>query len=526
MKFKWIGCLNRKGWEMQNAKRRLVLDMTNKEARTFFLKKESYFNGSLPKYINLQNILNEAKNIMQRPSSRIEDKVKKGDKIGNLEGVNRIIIVSKDGAYAWRPLSLIHPLLYIDLVNKITKEENWNEIKAKFLEFQKDDRIECSSIPLESRTKKSDTAEGILNWWENLEQSQIKYALEYEYCIQTDITDCYSSIYTHTIPWAMRGKNEAKKDRKNGIGNEIDYRLQSMQMGQTNGIPQGSVLMDFIAEMVLGYADLLLSKKTQGAEFSEIKVLRYRDDYRIFSNSKEIAEKVIKTLSEILGDLNLKLNSKKTFLNQDIVIDAIKPDKVYWDMTFSSIISKKDKEIYYKLGIQKHLFQIKILGTKYPNCGSLKKALTEIYKNRIFDLKTPPENNEQLISIVVSIMIGNPVCFEYCTAILGKLFTFLDEKKLEKIFNQILHKFESTPNTDLAKIWLQSLSLAIPDMRYKEYDSILCQKVSKPSNIRIWNTNWLNKEFDEDVLIDEQEIKILNLIKPKEELDIFEEISL
>jgi hypothetical protein len=36
-----------------------------------------------------------------------------------------------------------------------------------------------------------------------------------------------------------------------------------MRHGQTNGIPQGSVLMDFIAEMVLGYADTLITKKTE-----------------------------------------------------------------------------------------------------------------------------------------------------------------------------------------------------------------------------------------------------------------------
>jgi hypothetical protein len=36
--------------------------------------------------------------------------------------------------------------------------------------------------------------------------------------------------------------------------------MQGMNYGQTNGIPQGSVLMDFIAEMVLGYIDECLSE--------------------------------------------------------------------------------------------------------------------------------------------------------------------------------------------------------------------------------------------------------------------------
>ena len=49
------------------------------------------------------------------------------------------------------------------------------------------------------------------------------------------------------------------------IGNAIDRRIQDMRGGQTNGIPQGSVLMDFVAEMVLGYIDFKLSEKIERA---------------------------------------------------------------------------------------------------------------------------------------------------------------------------------------------------------------------------------------------------------------------
>ena len=45
------------------------------------------------------------------------------------------------------------------------------------------------------------------------------------------------------------------------LGNFIDSCIQEAQYQQTNGIPQGSVLMDFIAEMVLGYVDELLTEK-------------------------------------------------------------------------------------------------------------------------------------------------------------------------------------------------------------------------------------------------------------------------
>ncbi len=69
-----------------------------------------------------------------------------------------------------------------------------------------------------------------------------------------------------------------------------------MRYGQTNGIPQGSSLMDLIAEMVLGYADeeldkLIASKKGQ------FKIIRFRDDYKIFTNSPELGREIVKHLS-------------------------------------------------------------------------------------------------------------------------------------------------------------------------------------------------------------------------------------
>lgn len=151
-----------------------------------------------------------------------------------------------------------------------------------------------------------------MNWWQNLEQASIKYALIYKYCIKTDVTNCYGSIYTHSISWAIHGKQWSKKNRRpsQGIGNMIDSSIQHLQFGQTNGIPQGSVLFDFIAEIVLGYSDLRLSKKLKNIK-EDFKIIRYRDDYRIFSNSKELSEKILRKLSDVLSDLNMHFNSKK-----------------------------------------------------------------------------------------------------------------------------------------------------------------------------------------------------------------------
>jgi hypothetical protein len=171
---------------------------------------------------------------------------------------------NKDGKYAWRPLQIINPVIYVYLINEITKEQNWELIINRFQKFQKTEKIECCSIPIISQNRgKSDKAETISNWRNAVEQKSLELSLDYNCFLNMDISDCYASIYTHTIPWALHGKPTAKehKDDMKLIGNKIDKIIQCMQSGQTNGIPQGNTLMDFIAEMILGYADMLLYNK-------------------------------------------------------------------------------------------------------------------------------------------------------------------------------------------------------------------------------------------------------------------------
>lgn len=528
-----------------------ILEMSGEEAKKYFLKANSYFSTQLPEYFELSNVIREAQKMLG--NSKLEDISyslktiqEERSKNPNFDGellkdcvdANIKIMSNKDAKYAWRPLTLIHPIIYVDLVNQITLEKNWDGIVKRFKEFQKDDRVICTSIPIESTVQKSDQTVQILSWWKNLEQAQIKMSLDFEYCIQSDITDCYPSIYTHTISWALHGKEWAKVHRhsKDGIGNMIDTKIQSLQGGQTNGIPQGSVLMDFIAEMVLGYADLQLLELVEKAKIEkEFKILRYRDDYRIFSNHLDVAEKIMKLLSEVLLDLNLKINSKKTFLCTDIIIDGIKPDKLYWTVQSSNLIEREtvvtkeiireldntiaeksytERKFYYKLTLQKHLLQIKILGDKFPNCGQLLVALKDFYKNRVMKLNVDENQLDdipQLISIVTSIMIKNPRTIQICVAILHRLLSFLDDiDEIEKIIDLIISKYSSLPNADFVEIWLQNISVI--NNRDRKFRSPLCQKVVNPEKL-IWNSQWLSleKRLDESMLINETKMSELTM---------------
>ncbi len=180
-----------------------VLDLSAKEAKDFFLQSENYCTLMLPQYIQFQPLLNALDKFLK-------DK-KQGDYIGKfkpreVENLNNIIYHSKDGQYQWRPLQIIHPVLYLELLNIICEDSNWNIIKQRFSLFQDNHKIFCTSIPIQNNSSKTSTASVILNWWEQMEQNIIADSLNFSYIYTTDITDFYPSIYTHTISWALHGK--------------------------------------------------------------------------------------------------------------------------------------------------------------------------------------------------------------------------------------------------------------------------------------------------------------------------------
>ena len=248
-----------------------ILELNNTDAKKLFLKEESYSNISLPDSFSFQELLDKLdKELTNKNLSDLRTKSPRES-----DYVNYKLLSNKDGKFAWRPFQLINPAIYVSLVNTITEINNWNLLITRFENFQKNKKIECHSLPAISETiDKTNKSAQILNWRQMIEQKSISLALDFKYVLHSDIADCYSSIYTHSIPWAIHTKEKSKINRKNSLlGNAIDNHLQDMSYGQTNGIPQGSVLMDFIAEIVLGYVDLLLTEQLKEKKIKKIRKL-------------------------------------------------------------------------------------------------------------------------------------------------------------------------------------------------------------------------------------------------------------
>lgn len=456
-----------------------ILSLKFEEAKAFLLKNDSYINVDLPPYIKFDDLLNKLSNSVLSKTNFLAIKTKNPDK---LENVNYKLLHNKNGKYDWRPFEFIHPVLYVSLAHEITKYKNWKCIKKRFGEIRAKSAVECVSLPVVSKTQKSDKAEQILNWWEQIEQKSLELSLDFSYIYHTDITDCYGSIYTHSIPWAIHTKKIAKDNQdKKLIGNMIDFHIRSMSYGQTNGIPQGSVLMDFIAEIVLAYADLELSQKIKHINKDSYKIIRYRDDYRIFVNSPQIADEIIKNLTETLIELGLKLHSQKTTHSNNVIQSSIKSDKIAWLMNTKGVTT-----------IQKRLLILHKFALDYPNSGTLTKELQLILKkiHNKHDLQKR-ENIPVLISIVVDIAFLNPRTYSVSIAILSTLLNLLEKHQIDKTVKRIISKFKTIPNTGHMQIWLQRAIIKL-DIADNYFDEPVC-KLVEGNNIKLWNNEWLHK---------------------------------
>jgi RNA-directed DNA polymerase len=314
---------------------------------------------------------------------------------------------------------------------------------------------------------------------------------------------------THSVAWALYGKATAKSNRHNKtlIGNIIDAHIQDMRHGQTNGIPQGSVLMDLISEMVLGYADLELSERLNKYGITDYLVLRYRDDYRIFVNNPQCGEVILKTLTEVMIDLGLKLNTAKTTGSQSVVSSSLKKDKLAWLRAKQS-----DRDI------QKHLLVIHPHGVDYPNAGSLVVALAHFHErlSKIKKLRNPLP----LISIAVDISYNSPRTFPVCAAIISLVLRAVRTKKERiRLIEKIRVKLSQLPNTGHMEIWLQRISY--PYNSGIAFVESLCQLLDG-GKVQIWNNDWITSKkllavLDPRSIVDQRKLKLLKpVVKPAE----------
>ena len=531
--------------------------LNNKNALEYFLGMDQYWTTELPEYFTFEPVLNYAKRV-------IGDKTLDQCLATNADpmtcvGVNLDVITNKDGRYAVRPLTLANPFLYYMLARDICSETAWKKITECFNLYSNKHITACAipRVKVDDKPEPFKNATSILNWWSSMEQRSIELSLKYRYMFMTDITNCFGQINPESISWALARKDTPHETTENeALASTIRHYLRAMQEGRNIGIPQGSMLFSLIAEIILGYADMLLAqeicecqKNGELPEDLEYDVLRYVDDYRIFCNDSEALDKISYMLQHILERFNFRMNSSKTRTSSELITDSIKPDKAFYIFN-TPIVSKqtyleedgKERKVpeYDFDGFQKHLLFIYEFSRRFPNSGQLVRQLEEFSKRietqlsvksitkeiEYIDFETREvsttketierkghlwENISSMVAIAVEIAAKNLRVANNALKIASQILADMhkeDAYKKKEIIDHIYEKLIRIPNSAFLQVWLQNITNTTDDWSVSEvYNMPLCKVVANQP-VTLWNNSWLLPEitdkFPQNSIVDRE----------------------
>nr|WP_054549498.1 RNA-directed DNA polymerase [Lysinibacillus sphaericus] len=201
---------------------------------------------------------------------------------------------------------------------------------------------------------------------------------KYEYFKKLDIQNFFSSIYTHSLAWAIMGDKSIAKKYKTRTYDEIfpnatDKVCQIINFNETNGIVTGPEFSRIISEVLLTRIDINLYRILEKEGLSkdmDYKIYRFMDDYYIFFNEQRTINIIEDNLIQNFDLYNLKLNTNKTttqsrpFQFNNAAITKL----IYLIDTYKF----KDNDNYYsyKSKLQKIHQNIELIITDYPTSTS------------------------------------------------------------------------------------------------------------------------------------------------------------
>ncbi|MBM7332690.1 RNA-directed DNA polymerase [Alloalcanivorax marinus] len=196
-----------------------------------------------------------------------------------------------------RVLSVPNPINYYHCAKSIS--DNWTTLETY---YKKSDQ--SLSRPVADTNRALGWEQG----FSRLSDSMLNTRSASKYILKADISNFYSSIYTHSIPWALHTKAAAKSSFafSASIGNQIDTHVRNCQEMQTKGVPIGPDTSFAIAELILTSIDKSLTPSV-GSKYH-----RYIDDFEFGCTSFQQAESTLAKLQEALEQYELTLNSSKT----------------------------------------------------------------------------------------------------------------------------------------------------------------------------------------------------------------------
>jgi hypothetical protein len=147
-----------------------------------------------------------------------------------------------------------------------------------------------------------------------VEQRVAEILASYPNAVRTDISRYYPTIYTHSISWALYGKQTCKVNLHNNVfmqnfGNKLDRYVRQCQDNQSIGIPVGPDTSRVIAEIVGVALEAEMAPRLTNLNG---RALRYVDDMTIGFSLTESPELILSIIERSLSHFELDINVEKT----------------------------------------------------------------------------------------------------------------------------------------------------------------------------------------------------------------------
>lgn len=271
---------------------------------------------------------------------------------------------------------------------------------------------------------------------------ELSHGMSYE--IVTDISRFYPTIYTHTIPWVMHGKFEAKKDQMSEklIGSKIDKAMRTMQSNQTIGVPTGPDISNIIAEMICSTIDKSIIKI-----YPKLRFRRYRDDFRFYTETKVEAEEILRFFDSILDEFLLEKNEEKTNIKNEIPLTI----EAEWVPNIRQFIirdgikeEKEDLTSLYSLVLR--------YSRQFPNAGVIKYSFIKFASKTV-----NRENIRLLITLLFRLIEDNTSNMKELATILIQYKGKIPKNTLKKEIDVLLKKHIMKENS-FETLWLLWIS--------------------------------------------------------------------
>ena len=230
-----------------------------------------------------------------------------------------------------RPLGIPVPMAYQKLVCFIAK--HWSDLKQHFDLCTNNQKYKISRIHIRKFDDQDSVFSSFYEDENNNEEERNKYASKLfemnqnnwkndgapedslifgkKYVVHADISKCFQSIYTHSLPWALVGRSVAKqnKGQKKEWYNILDHLIQNNKDGETHGLIIGPHASNLLSEIILCQVDKTLVDQ-------EWEYVRKIDDYTCYVEDENKAEAFLVALQTELRKYDLTLNHKKTRVNR------------------------------------------------------------------------------------------------------------------------------------------------------------------------------------------------------------------